>query len=229
MAIILPIIGVLKTGYVNQLGVFGVLWTIVYLVSENYRRKKTEQGAKIQEQFDTELYEISWNEVLCNDKVNSDTQTDLATKYKKNNLLNWYSLEVDTTLPKSIATILCQRINFSWEVKLRKRFVWILTILLLVYYGFFIAFVLYKNMGVYDMLILIAPSLSFLIYGVQNSIALKTHIQSKNERLSIIDDELDLYAKNKTEPKQDTLRKIQDMIFNHCHPTKIKIAQNSLI
>jgi len=214
MAIILPIIGFLKTEYVNYLGAFGVLWTIIYLVSENYRRKKTEQGAKIQEQFDTELYEISWNEILCKSKVNSDTQIDLTKKYKINDLLNWYSLEVDTSLPKSIATILCQRINFSWELKLRKKFVRFLIILLLIYYGFFIFFFLYKNIGFYDMLILIAPSLSFLIYGVQNSFALRSHIQSKEETLSIIDEKLEVYAKNKTEPKQSILRQIQDVIFS---------------
>jgi len=73
MAIVLPIIGMYRTDIVNYLGAFGVLWTIIYLVTENYRKKKTEQGAKIQEQFDTELFEIPWNEILCKNKVNTDT------------------------------------------------------------------------------------------------------------------------------------------------------------
>lgn len=214
MAIILPIIGMLNNDIVNYLGAFGVLWTIIYLVTENYRNKKTEQGAKIQEQFDTELYEIPWNEILCKEKISSDIQIDLATEYKGNDLLNWYSTEIDSSLPKAIAIVLCQRINFSWELKLRKRYVTFLIILLLTYYGLFIIFFISKNIGVYDILLLIAPSLSFLIYGVQNSINLKNHINSKNETLKQIDQILDKYSENREIPSDSTLRQIQDIIYN---------------
>lgn len=213
MAIVLPIIGMYRTDIVNYLGAFGVLWTIIYLVTENYRKKKTEQGAKIQEQFDTELFEIPWNEILCKNKVNTDTKIDLAKEYKGNDLSNWYSLEVDSSLPKSIAIILCQRINFSWELKLRKRFVAFLIILLVAYYGIFVGFFVSKNIGFYDILLLIAPSLSFLIYGVQNSLSLKNHIKSKNDTLSQIDEILNEYSDNREKPSKSILRQIQDIIY----------------
>ncbi|UBZ05651.1 hypothetical protein LDL76_09740 [Salegentibacter mishustinae] len=213
MAIILPIIGMYKNDIVNYLGAFGVLWTIIYLVTENYRRKKTEQGAKLQEQFDTELFEIPWNEILCKNKITTDTRIDLAKEYDGNDLTNWYSLEVDSSLPKSIAIILCQRINFSWELKLRKKFVTFLIILLVAYYGIFIGFFLAKNIGFYDILLLIAPSLSFLIYGVQNSLSLRNHINSKNETLSQIDNILNKFSESREEPNDGTLRQIQDIIY----------------
>jgi len=213
MAIVLPIIGMYRTDIVNYLGAFGVLWTIIYLVTENYRKKKTEQGAKIQEQFDTELFEIPWNEILCKNKVNTDTKIDLAKEYKGNDLSNWYSLEVDSSLPKSIAIILCQRINFSWELKLRKRFVTFLIILLVAYYGIFVGFFVSKNIGFYDILLLIAPSLSFLIYGVQNSLSLKNHIKSKNDTLSQIDEILNEYSNNREKPSKGILRQVQDIIY----------------
>jgi len=213
MAIVLPIIGMYKSDIVNYLGAFGVLWTIIYLVTENYRKKKTEQGAKIQEQFDTELFEVPWNEILCKSKVNTDTCIDLAKEYDGNDLSNWYSLEVDSSLPKSIAVILCQRINFSWELKLRKWYVTFLIILLVAYYGIFVGFFVAKNIGFYDILLLIAPSLSFLIYGVQNSLSLKNHIKSKNETLSQIDGILNNYSENQEMPTDSTLRQIQDIIY----------------
>ena len=213
MAIALPIIGLYKSNIVNYLGAFGVLWTIIYLVTENYRKKKTKQGAKIQEQFDTELFEIPWNDILCKGKVNADTCVDLAKEYDGNDLSNWYSLEVDSTLPKPIAVILCQRINFSWELKLRKRYVTFLIILLVAYYGIFIGFFVAKNIGFYDILLLIAPSLSFLIYGVQNSLSLRNHIKSKNETLNQIDEILNKYSDNQDSPSDGTLRQIQDIIY----------------
>ena len=214
LAIVLPMIGILNKDIVNYLGAFGVLWTIIYLVSENYRKKKTEQGAKIQEQFDTELFDISWNNILCKNKVNSDTQIDLAKDYEGNDLSNWYSLEVDSSLPKSIAIILCQRINFSWELKLRKRYVTFLIVLLASYYGLFTAFFIFKNIGFYDMLLLVAPSLSFLIYGVQNSLSLKNHINSKNETIGQIDQILDKYSVGGETPNENILRQIQDIIYS---------------
>ncbi len=213
MAIILPIIGMYQNDIVNYLGAFGVLWTIIYLVTENYRKKKTEQGAKLQEQFDTELFEIPWNEILCKNKITTDTRIDLAKEYDGNDLTNWYSLEVDSSLPKPIAIILCQRINFSWELKLRKRFVTFLIILLVAYYGIFIGFFVARNIGFYDILLLIAPSLSFLIYGVQNSLSLRNHINSKNETLSQIDNILNRYSESREEPNNGTLRQIQDIIY----------------
>ena len=213
MAIVLPVLGMLYNDIVNYLGAFGVLWTIIYLVTENYRKKKTEQGARIQEQFDTELFEIPWNGILCKNKVNSDTQIDLAKKYDGNDLLNWYSLEIDSWLPKPIAIILCQRINFSWELKQRKRYVAFLLVLLVTYYGIFIAFFIAKNIGFFDILLLIAPSISFLIYGVQNCLSLSNQIKSKNETLEQIDQILDKYARNRETPNENVLRQIQDVIY----------------
>lgn len=213
MAIVLPIIGILNNDIVKFLVAFGVLWTIIYLVSENYRKKKTEQGAKIQEQFDTELFEIPWNNILCKNKINSDTQTDLAKQDNGDGLSNWYSLEVNSSLPQPIAVVLCQRINFSWELKLRKWYVTFLIILLVTYYGLFVAFFLYNNIGFFDSFLLISPSLSFLIYGVQNSLSLNSHITSKNQTLSQIDEILDEYSKHKEMPNKSILRQIQDIIY----------------
>lgn len=222
IAIILPIIGIIRNDFVNYLGAFGVLWTIIYLVSENYRRKKTEQGAKLQEQFDTELYDIPWNEILCKDKISSDIRIDLAKKYNEDGLKNWYSKEVDESLPKQAAILLCQRINFSWELKLRKLFVTFLVFSLVLYYGVFLGFFIYKNIGFYDILLLLAPSLSFLIYGVQNSLSLKSHIFAKGETLKQIDGYLNKYSTNRDLPKFGILRQIQDVIYSErTYPEKI--------
>lgn len=213
LAIILPIIGLFKTNLVNYLGAFGVLWTIVYLIAENFRKIKSEQGAKIQEQFDTELYQVPWNEVLCRDKVNRDIQRDLITKYNKNDLKDWYSVEIGNTLPHEIAVLLCQRINFSWELNLRKKFVFFLVGVIVIYYGIFLLISILSNLGLFDTLILMAPSISFLIYGVQNSLSLKSQIKSKTQGLDLIDKKLEDFANNNTLPTIEILRQIQDVIY----------------
>ena len=214
LAIIFPILGLIKTDWVNYLGAFGVLWTIIYLIAENFRKVKSEQGAKIQEQFDTELFQIPWNEVLCRNKINIDIQRDLAIKYVGNDLANWYSKEVGSDVPNEIAVLLCQRINFSWELNLRKKFVCFLVSATVVYYGIFLLISILTNFGLFDTLILMSPSISFLIYGVQNSLSLKSQIKSKNQTLGLIDKKLEFYSNNKTLPTIETLRQIQDVIYS---------------
>jgi hypothetical protein len=68
-------------------------------------------------------------------------------------------------------------------------------------------------LGLYTVLLIVAPSLSFLIYGVQNSLSLKRNIKSKNNTLKLIDKVLEDYSEDNTMPKKITLRQIQDLIF----------------
>jgi len=213
MAIVFPILGLIKMELVNYLGAFGVLWTIIYLVAENFRKIKSEQGAKIQEQFDTELYQLPWNEVLCGSKINRDVQKDLSNKYSRNDLNDWYSKEIGSDVPNEIAVLLCQRINFSWELNLRKKFVYLLLGITIAYYCIFLIISILTNLGLFDTLILLSPSISFLIYGVQNSLSLKSQIKSKNQTLDLIDKKIDNYSKNKTTPTSPVIRQIQDVIY----------------
>ncbi|WP_408044030.1 S-4TM family putative pore-forming effector [Tenacibaculum litopenaei] len=213
IAIIFPLIALIKPEYQNIINAFGVLWTVAYLLTELYRKSKTTQGATIQEQFDTELYGLDWNKILCKSKVNIDTIQTLSSKYKKNDVQNWYSTKIDSSLPKEIAIILCQRINFSWEINQRKKFVGFLAIITTVYYLIYIVIGFTQNIGFFDLLILLSPSIPFLVFSVQNILSLKSHISSKNETLNYIDSELDNYKTSRNTPSLEQLRQIQDTIF----------------
>lgn len=213
IAIIFPLIALIEPELQNAINAFGVLWTVAYLVTELYRKSKTTQGATIQEQFDTELYGLEWNKILCKSKVNVDTIQSLSNKYKNNDLENWYSIKIDNSLPKEIAVILCQRINFSWEINQRKKFVSFLAIITILYYLVYIVIGFTQNIGFFDLLILLSPSIPFLVFSVQNILSLKSHITSKNETLSYIDSELDNYKNSRNTPNLEQLRQIQDTIF----------------
>lgn len=213
IAIIFPLIVLIKPGFQNTINAFGVLWTVAYLLTELYRKSKTTQGATIQEQFDTELYGLSWNKILCKNKVNVDTIQKLSAKYKRNDLENWYSTKIDNSLPKEIAIILCQRINFSWEINQRKKFVCFLSVITSVYYFIYIVIAFTQNIGFLDLLILLSPSIPFLVFSVQNILSLRSHIKSKNETLDFIDSELNTYKIESILPSLEKLRQIQDTIF----------------
>ncbi len=213
IAILFPILALKFPDSQNTINAFGVLWTVSYLLTEVYRNNKTIQGALIQEQFDTELYNLNWNEVLCKNKISIDEIQELAFKYSKNDLIDWYSTKINNSNPNEIATLLCQRINFSWEIKQRQKFVVLLSIIAVLYYGVFVIVGFKNNIGFFDLLVILSPSISFLVYSVLNVISLRSHIKSKNETLKYIDKELDKYKNSRILPTNETLRQIQDIIF----------------
>lgn len=212
IALILPFKAIFNT-FNDNLLIFGLIWAGIYLIAETFRKKRTEQGAQIQEEFDTNLFDLPWNEFLCGSKVNPDAQEALASKYHNNDLKNWYSVEVTEDLPQHIAVILCQRISFSWELNLRTKFFNALFVLAGVYYGSFAAYGLFENIGFRDFLLLISPSISFSYYIIRNFLAYKDQKQRKERILVKIDDILESYAVNGIFPKNNELRQIQDEIF----------------
>lgn len=197
----------------NTINAFGVLWTVSYLLTEVYRKNKTTQGAIIQEQFDTDLFNLKWNNVLCKDKISIDTIKKLSVKYSKDDLTNWYSSKISKNIPNELATLLCQRINFSWEVNQRQKFINALTTIAISYYGVYLFIGIKNNIGFFDLLVFLSPSISFLVYSVMNIISLKSHVKSKNETLNYIDNEISKFKFTGAIPSTDTLRQIQNVVF----------------
>ena len=161
-------------------------------------------------------------EFSVKNKINIDTIQNLAIKYKDDDLNDWYSTKIDNTLPNQIAIILCQRINFSWEIIQRKRFVNFLLAITVLYYLIYVVIGFSQNIGFLDLLILLSPSIPFLVFSVQNLLSLRGHISSKKETLEIIDSELEAFKNQRVLPSDKTLRQIQDTIFTErTVPTKV--------
>jgi hypothetical protein len=84
------------------------------------------KAARIQEQFDVEVLGIEQNSVLIGQQVDLEEIQAFACKYptkKKgyNDLLDWYSTEVDG-LPIEVARVICQRSNLWWDAELRRGY-----------------------------------------------------------------------------------------------------------
>lgn len=89
--------------------------------------KLKERAAKIQELFDCDVLELSWNEILVGKRPDLEDIIDNTNKYSETkkdigfrSLLNWYPKEVDR-LPIGIARIICQRSNMRWDAEIRKN------------------------------------------------------------------------------------------------------------
>ena len=124
-AIFLPIFLLFFNNFADSLSwIVGAIGVIVTLYIGSSPKKKKEIGAKIQEQFDTELYGLSWNEDLVGPPMDKNYINEKAMKFGadkieslKNNSPNqqwkWYGDY--SNLDTNHAVLYCQKENLYWD------------------------------------------------------------------------------------------------------------------
>lgn len=213
IAIIPTILILRELDFANLIAVIGVFWTIVSIFSEIYRTNQTKTGAVIQEQFDTELFEIPWNSILVGTRIDIAKIIELSRKYKKEDLQGWYSKEINEDIEHKIAVLLCYKENAIWGLLQRNKFIKFILIITILYYGVMILLSVYKNTGIYDLAVFLAPSLPFLVYSSTTIKSQKEIVQSYKIINRVVDDLLERFQKDKIEPDDTQLRQIQDLFY----------------
>jgi len=86
-------------------------------------RKKL--GARVQEQFDCEIFALPWNSVRCASPPETEALNEAAEKYRTlsdpSHHLDWYPPEVGP-LPTPFARLICQRAAVWWDMSQRKQY-----------------------------------------------------------------------------------------------------------
>ena len=216
-ATVLPILGTQLPEYKIYLSIpLGSLSFLAALLLKQIPKTKAEIAAKIQEQFDTELYEMPWNEILVKNKVSDHDINAAAVKYKKRKRLeNWYNDY--SNLEVSQAILRCQNENLYWDSKQRGSYIrflgWIAGLLFLagVVYGWWWLFIPFS-----EYLIAIFFPQAGLVAHLLTSI--RKHDKAiRNVGRQIKEAQVLFYeSKNSGTPvDMATLRRIQDSIFEN--------------
>lgn len=93
----------------------------------NSKKEKKILAATIQQEFDVNVYSMKWDRKLFGERKDLSAEIAEASQKIMNNekekkLLNdWYPKEADE-LPLECGIFACQKSNFSWDAKLRKRY-----------------------------------------------------------------------------------------------------------
>jgi SMODS-associating 4TM effector domain len=100
-------------------------------------RKKI--AAKMQEQFDCELFGLPWNEIRCSTAPETEVLNEAAEKFlrkcKKPNHRDWYPTEVER-LPLPLARLICQRAAVWWDMSQRRKYAgWLVAIVAILVVG----------------------------------------------------------------------------------------------
>jgi hypothetical protein len=126
--VVLPTVGALVGLRVEQarpyVAVLAIVITIVDVAwLDRVQRGKLKTAAKIAEQFDCNLLDMSWNKFTAGKQVDPEMIEASACAWKNGNakLLNWYPAAVGKA-PKHLARIICQRTNLWYDSQLRRRY-----------------------------------------------------------------------------------------------------------
>lgn len=93
----------------------------------NSKKEKKILAATIQQEFDVNVYSMKWDRKLFGERKDLSAEIAEASQKIMNNekekkLLNdWYPKEADE-LPLEAGIFACQKSNFTWDAKLRKRY-----------------------------------------------------------------------------------------------------------
>jgi hypothetical protein len=99
-------------------------WTAI-LWLDRVQNERQKLGAKVQEQFDCELFDLSWNKVRCGAHPETEAVNEAAADYSNKGDLsmhpNWYPPSVGR-LPTELARLICQRAAVWWDMSQRREY-----------------------------------------------------------------------------------------------------------
>jgi hypothetical protein len=208
-----------STGDVRMLDIYRIIpfigsYAIIFVVYK-IQREKTLTGARIQEKFDTKVFDLHQNKILVPAYPSIEVISEHSAKYKKNDPSNWYMeyLKLDN-YPLPIAILRCQLANLLWDKSQRKALKTTLRILLA---SITICFIIISYVNNYPIqecvksLIIISP---LFIYLIKNIFTQTEMIKNKTATDEYIFDLLNKCYEEKYIPTETELRSIQDSIYN---------------
>lgn len=214
-AVLGPVL-ILKFKDINSyIAILAILYaTVDFFLLRSIENKYRQDGAKIQELFDVNLFNLEWNEIVAGERPDSEKIYSYAKKYRNENdvkdLINWYSNDI-AELELSYAIVICQRINVWWDVSLRRRlfFSIVITMIFIVVLSIF-----FFHKDIINLLLIIAtliPLFEILTDYVKSQWFAIIRIKKlKNKLDSMIEGIID----GKNISSQD-IRIIQDEIYRH--------------
>lgn len=181
-------------------------------------RKKI--AAKMQEQFDCELFGLPWNEIRCSaapeTEVLNEAAENFLRKCKKSNHRNWYPIEVER-LPLPLARLICQRAAVWWDMSQRRKYAgWLIAIVAVLVVGV-ITVSFTADQRVRDMVLSVyLPIAPAVVWAVRECIRQRdavTALEKLKGKIETIFDEA-ISGKRSFGELDQLSRNIQDMNFD---------------
>lgn len=225
LALVLPWVGAIWGADNPEIRPQLALASIVLLLLEiglatHVQRDWVKTAARIQEQFDTEVFQLPWNPFVVGSRVDPEVIRSVTRKpitaAQRKGLEGWYEHCVGS-VPLPLGRLVCQRTNITYDMRVRRTysagllFTAVLLVVLLLYRG------LHEGLTVPDLLLTVLVPFTPLAAFV-----LREHRKQADtvESLTTMKSEVDklwakaLKAPHSAELAQDS-RNLQDAIYRN--------------
>lgn len=218
ITVLLPIISILSLNYFPSFkeelaflaGAWLVLNRIFFLEIE---KRMVKDAAKIQEEFDVNIFQISWNSLLVGEKIPAEgiKRLNQKSKEKEGNFKDWYP---GLKSPEHYLNVLvAQRTNIAWDIDLRRFYKNILYGVITLYIIILIAICFQINLPTQTLIIsFLVPSFPLILHLIETANGHKQRHESLERVLSKVTDEIKNFSKN-DEGIANTIRGYQDIVF----------------
>lgn len=92
---------------------------------DRFQAARKKVAAKMQEQFDCELFGLAWNDIRCASPPETEQLNEAAAAFRRKNAKanhrDWYPVEVGR-LPLPLARLICQRAAVWWDMSQRRKY-----------------------------------------------------------------------------------------------------------
>ncbi len=188
VSIILPVIGIWIGPQVPEIRPYLALASLILIVMEaalfdRIQKDRLKRGAKLQEQFDTDVFGLPWNRFVTGAPVEHEDVRRLSAKplsmKREAHFQAWYEVCIGR-LPLHLSRLIGQRTNISYDARLRRRYGgWLLMFTIL--FGVALLFAgLYKGLQFPELIMtLVVPFLPVLTW------ALRERVQQANAAISL--------------------------------------------
>jgi hypothetical protein len=215
MAIAVPVLSYKYPVTTNYFAVTGGVWLLLStLVLKRTENSLIQTAAKIQEQFDTQVFDLPWNTVLVGHTVSKELVISAAEDFTgdKEDLRNWYP---DTsTMGLLMSILICQRSNIVSDWRLTRSYGYLVGIVTTAIFvvGIVVAVVTDQKLVDYLLKFLI-PSLAILVAGIET---FREHLEISYKKQGKEQEVNQLLEQTEQCPESLTLgqcRQLQDYIF----------------
>lgn len=194
---------------------YNLLSLIAGLWLECKIKKERVLAAKIQQQFDCNVFELQWNRYAFGTQPTVEEIDSNAKFSNDEDFINWYDRDVDA-VNRMLAVIICQRINLTYDVALRKKFLCSLTIISIIILIIILGIAFYEDEGLRTTIVFVAVPLIPVIRWFFSTRKANDDNMEKCERIKkIIDDYLEKYRNNGIVFSDIDLCEIQNCIYEH--------------
>ncbi|AFZ38358.1 hypothetical protein Sta7437_4931 (plasmid) [Stanieria cyanosphaera PCC 7437] len=123
-----------------DLKIWSAFWGITvtflgFIVFNPFQKELQEKAAKIQQLFDCDVLQLSWNELNSGKRPEPELICQKSRNYRRNHsdyskLKDWYPIGV-SQLPIHLGRLVCQRTNCWWDAQLRRRYAYYIQLIII--------------------------------------------------------------------------------------------------